>query len=164
MKTDQNIPSYKEKIEQIGTGLFTNLSESVIKLPASIISNVVADDYGYVWFIASKSYEQREEFEGEFPGRLNLFRKQVNFFMELEGEARIVSDPEEIFMIRSFAEPLVRAVRLNTVLVKMKILKVSYHEGKAEKRIPFAFKAMNRFSSLLGNIYGYRRGLFPSSR
>ena len=54
MDANHQISFLQERIEEIGSAIFYNESEAVLKLPTSIVSTVKVDDYGFVWFFVQK--------------------------------------------------------------------------------------------------------------
>ena len=96
MQANQQLCFLKEKIQEIRSALFFNLSEAVLKLPTSIVETLKVDDFGFVWFYIQKPKQDLREFDKEFPVRMDYFRKGKNCFLQVEGKAWMVSDPEEI--------------------------------------------------------------------
>ena len=68
MATNQQLNFLQEKIQEIGSAIFFNLSDSVLKLPTSIVTTLKVDDYGYVWFFIQKPRQSLKEFEGALRG------------------------------------------------------------------------------------------------
>jgi hypothetical protein len=54
-----------ERIINLGARFF-NLSESVLRLPTSIVRIIHVDEYGYIWFFMQKPQQQLNEFEKSF--------------------------------------------------------------------------------------------------
>ncbi|ANE50660.1 hypothetical protein [Flavisolibacter tropicus] len=76
----QQLTFLQEKIEQIGSAIFFNQSESVLKLPTSLVSNIKVDDFGYMWFFVQKPKQNLQEFDNEFPVRMDFFKKGLITF------------------------------------------------------------------------------------
>src|SRR5687767_5834589 len=96
MQPNQQLSFLQERIKEIGSAIFFNLSDSVLKLPTSIVNTLKVDEYGFVWFYIQKPKQDLREFDKEFPVRMDFFRKGANFFLQVVGKAWIVSDPEEM--------------------------------------------------------------------
>ncbi len=96
MATNQQLNFLQEKIREIGSAICFNLSNSVLKLPTSIVTTLQVDDYGFVWFFIQKPKQLLTEFESEFPVRLDFFKKGKSHFLQVAGKARVVNDPEEM--------------------------------------------------------------------
>src|SRR3954471_23309159 len=131
MATNQQLNFLQEKIQEIGSALFFNLSESVLKLPTSIVSTLKVDDYGFVWFFVQKPMQNLKEFESEFPVRLDFFRKGSGCFLQVNGKGWVVSDPEEMNSFVSLPEDAKRVALNEMVLVKVKILRAEYYETRS---------------------------------
>ena len=169
MQANQQLCFLKEKIQEIGTAIFFNLSESVLKLPTSIVETIRVDDFGFVWFYIQKPRQDLREFDKEFPVRMDFFKKGKNYFVQVEGKAWMVNDPEEIntlFSLDTISDEE-RKKMSNMVLVKVKMQKAEYHETGANVR------AANNswWQNTVSNIYtwfrsangGYRGEVFHSA-
>ena len=145
MATNQQLNFLQEKIRQIGSAIFFNLSDSVLKLPTSIVSTLRVDDYGFVWFFIQKPKQNLKEFETEFPVRLDFFKKGTRYFLQVTGKGWVVSDPEEMNMLESFTDDAKRMAMGEMVLVKVKIQKADYYESKSSERHSWWQNAVNAF-------------------
>jgi general stress protein 26 len=133
MATNQQLNFLQEKIQEIGSAIFFNLSDSVLKLPTSIVTTLKVDDYGYVWFFIQKPRQSLKEFEREFPVRLDFFRKGKSCFLQVNGKAWMVNDPEEMNAFVSIPETGESLPASEMVLVKVKIMKAEYYETKSTR-------------------------------
>src|SRR5689334_13472249 len=133
MATNQQLNFLQEKIQEIGSAIFFNLSDSVLKLPTSIVTTLKVDDYGYVWFFIQKPRQSLKEFEKEFPVRLDFFRKGKSCFLQVNGKAWMVNDPEEMNAYVSIPETGETFPVSEMVLVKVKIMKAEYYETKSTR-------------------------------
>ena len=127
MQTNQQLYFLKEKIQDLGSAIFFNLSESVLKLPTSIVEIVKVDDYGFVWFYVQKPKQDLREFDKEFPVRMDFYRKGKSYFLQVEGKAWVVNDPEEINSLEYLTIEEKKKMD-EMVLVKVKMHKAEYHE------------------------------------
>jgi hypothetical protein len=128
--TNQQLSFLQEKIREIGSALFFNLSESVLKLPTSIVSTLKVDDYGFVWFFVQRPRQSLKEFESEFPVRLDFFRKGSGCFLQVNGKGWVVTDPEEMNSFVTLPEDAKKLAMDEMVLVKVKIMKAEYFETR----------------------------------
>lgn len=128
MQPNQQLCFLKDKIQEIGSAIFFNLSESVLKLPTSIVETTKVDEFGFVWFYIQKPKQHLREFDKEFPVRMEFFKKGINFFLQVEGRAWMINDPEEMNTIRTFFNEEKLKGTENMVLVKVKMIKAEYHE------------------------------------
>ena len=128
--SNQQLSFLQEKIREIGSALFFNLSESVLKLPTSIVSTLKVDDYGFVWFFVQKPMQNLKEFDTEFPVRLDFFRKGSGCFLQVNGKGWVVIDPEEMNSFVTLPEDAKKLAMNEMVLVKVKIMRAEYFETK----------------------------------
>src|SRR5438270_1267381 len=134
MATNQQLNFLQEKIQEIGSAIFFNLSDSVLKLPTSIVSTLKVDEYGYVWFFIQKPKQNLKEFETEFPVRLDFFRKGKSYFLQVSGKGWVVTDPEEVNSFVSLPEEARQLAVNELVLVKVKIMKAEYYETRTTRQ------------------------------
>lgn len=152
MQANQQLNFLKEKIQEIGSAIFFNQSESVLKLPTSIVETVKVDEFGLVWFYVQKPKQDLREFDKEFPVRLDFFRKGKNYFLQVEGKAWMVNDPEEINTLDILSAEEKTKMK-DMVLVKVKIHKAEYHETGAINRTAKSSWWQNAVS----NVYAWFR-------
>src|SRR5438309_8116387 len=126
MATNQQLNFLQEKIQEIGSAIFFNLSDSVLKLPTSIVTTLNVDDYGFVWFFMQRPKQDLKEFETEFPVRLDFFRKGISYFLQVTGKGYVVTDPEEVTFCMAVPEEMKELVIKDMVLVKVKIMKAEF--------------------------------------
>lgn len=143
----QQLAFLQEKIEHIGSAIFFNQSESVLKLPTSLVSNIKVDDFGYLWFFVTKPKQNLQEFDNEFPVRMDFFKKGVDFFLQVNGKGWVVVDPEEqSTFLELFGE--VDASQLeDMVLVKVKMLKAEYYETQMRTKHSWWYSAVNSMTA-----------------
>lgn len=168
MATNQNsqqLSFLRDKIQEIGSAIFFNLSDSVLKLPTSIVSTLQVDEYGYVWFFVQKPKQTLKEFEMEFPVRLDFFKKGSSYFLQVMGKGWVVTDPEELNAYVTLPEDLKNIANGQMLLVKVKIMKAEYYETGAKRAKQSWWQStLNVFSNLLGsNQYRPNNTYFPAS-
>jgi len=161
--TNQQLNFLQEKIKEIGSAIFFNLSDSVLKLPTSIVTTLKVDDYGYVWFFIQKPKQNLKEFEREFPVRLDFFRKGTSCFLQVNGKGWVVSDPEEMNSFVLLPEDPKQIAVTEMVLVKVKIMKAEYYETKTT-RSSWWQSAVSTFTTWFRNPNHYRSDIYyPAS-
>jgi len=133
MATNQQLNFLQEKIQEIGSAIFFNLSDSVLKFPTSIVTTLKVDDYGYVWFFIQRPRQDLKEFETEFPVRLDFFRKGKSCFLQVNGKGWVVNDPEAMNAFVALPEEARTTAAHEMVLVKVKIMKAEYYETKTTR-------------------------------
>ena len=162
MATNQQLNFLQEKIQEIGSAIFFNLSDSILKLPTSIVTSLKVDDYGYVWFFIQKPKQSLKEFETEFPVRLDFFKKGKAYFLQVTGKGRVVNDPEEV---NFFAQPeeAKQLASNEMVLVKVKMMKAEYYETKTTPNSWWQ-NAVSTFSTWFRNSNHFRPDIYyPAS-
>lgn len=147
MATNQQLNFLQEKIQEIGSAIFFNLSDSVLRFPTSIVSTLKVDDYGFVWFLIQKPIQNLTEFEMEFPVRLDFFRKGKNYFLQVSGKAWVVNDPEEINTLEILPAEAMQPAMNEMVLVKVKIMKADYYETKTSTNTTWWQNAVNTITT-----------------
>jgi hypothetical protein len=156
MQVNQQFNFVQQKIEEIGTAIFFNLSDSVLKFPTTIVSTLKVDDFGFVWLLVQKPKQSLREFEEGFPVRLDFYKKGKNYFLQVSGKAWVVTDPEEINALSLFQEDITQKMNAEMVLVKVKMLKADYHETQTSTRNSWWQNTMSVFTTLFKNSNNYQ--------
>lgn len=131
MTTNQQLQFLQGKIKEINSAIFFNLSDSVLKFPTTIVSTLKVDDYGYVWFFVKKPKQNLNEFESEFPVRLDYFKKGSPAFLQIMGKAWVITDPEELNSFIALTEEVKGQDVQDSVLVKVKMMKADFQETQS---------------------------------
>ncbi|MGE5520622.1 MAG: pyridoxamine 5'-phosphate oxidase family protein [Candidatus Dadabacteria bacterium] len=165
MVSTEQISFLQNKIKEIGSAIFYNESEAVLKLPSTIVSTLMVDDFGYVWFFVHKPKQHLREFEQDFPVRMDFFKKGTNCFLQVEGRGCVVTDPEEVNTLLSLTEELQQVNQMDMVLVKVKIQKAEYYETKTAHNNSWWQTAVNTVSTWFRNTNQYKPNstYFPAS-
>ena len=117
----------RQKIQELKNALFFSENNAVLRMPTTIISVVKVDELGQLWFFVPRPTQALQEFDREFPVRLEFFRKGKGFFLHIKGKAYIVDDPEEVNSL--LFEELKEQLSSNMVLIKVKMGKADYFES-----------------------------------
>jgi len=164
MATNQQLNFLQEKIRDIGSALFFNLSESVLKLPTSIVTTLKVDDYGFVWFFVQKPMQNLKEFEKEFPVRLDFFRKGSGCFLQVNGKGWVITDPEEVNSFVTLPDDAKRLALNEMVLVKVKIMRADYYETQTAHHQSWWHNAVNTVTAWFRNSNNLRPDVYyPAS-
>jgi len=141
--THTHLGFVREKINEIGSALFFSQNNSVLRLPATVVKALEVDEVGQVWFFLHRPTQSLQEFDREFPARLDFYRKGMQYFLQVAGRASIVTDPEEINQLEGLGLPEETCLkaREEMILVRLKILKADYFSTVSDKRT-FSWKAM----------------------
>jgi general stress protein 26 len=119
----------QEKIRDLKNALFFSQHTSLLRIATTIVSILKVDELGQMWFFVARPQQVLNEFDREFPVRLEFFRKGREFFLHISGKAFIVTDPEEI---NSLVHDDIREQTAgNLVLIKVRMLKADYFESTA---------------------------------
>ncbi|HET7898864.1 MAG TPA: hypothetical protein VFL47_14365 [Flavisolibacter sp.] len=131
MDANYQLNFLQQRIEEIGSAIFYNLSDAVLKLPTTIVTTLKVDDYGYVWFFVQKPKQQLAEFEKEFPVQLDFYRKGAGCFLQVTGRGYMVNDPEEVNSLVVLPEDVKKLANDSAALVKVRIQKADYYETRS---------------------------------
>ena len=150
MKTNKNFQFILNKITDINVALFTCQTSSVLRIPTTIINTYSVDDNGNILFFTPRPKQLLSQFEKEFPVDLNYFRKDLCYYMNIHGYARIINDPEELYAHDLSREQMEQALNKD-ILVKVKILKAHYYEKDWTRKNVFN-QAKSFIYSLLARV------------
>lgn len=131
MDANHQLSFIQKRIEEIRSAICYNLSESVLKLPTSIVTTLKVDEYGFVWFFVQKPVQHLSEFDHEFPVKLDYYRKGTGYFLQVTGKGFVVTDPEEMNAFVDLPEDVKKQTEENMLLVKVKILKADYYQTRS---------------------------------
>jgi hypothetical protein len=164
MDANHQLSFLQNRIEEIGSAIFYNLSEAVRKLPTSVVTTLKVDDYGFVWFFIQKPKQQLAEFEKEFPVKLDYYRKGTGCFLQIVGKGYMVSDPEEVNSLVVLPEDVRKMANESIALVKVKIQKADYYETRSMSKANWWQSAWHMLSTWFGHSsYRQENTYFPAS-
>ena len=78
-----------EKAVALQTGIFTDFSNSIQKFPTCIVKILSTDNEGYFWFVLPRPFIDIGGIKNKFFAQLDLFNKNHNFYLKLNGIASI---------------------------------------------------------------------------
>ncbi|HSB92052.1 MAG TPA: pyridoxamine 5'-phosphate oxidase family protein [Flavitalea sp.] len=157
MLPDSTIHFLQEKIEDLRSALFFSYSNAVLKMPTTIVTTLKVDDSGQIWFFISRPAQFLQEFDKEFPARLDFFKKGKSFYLKINGKARIVDDPEEVNSLVSLPDDIRTQAMYQMVLVKLKIQHAEYFEREASHNMNWIQAIRSNLKKWLFNVEpGYR--------
>ena len=125
MTTQNQIGFITGKIQQLQTAILECHSNSLLKLPRSVVQTLYVDEVGCVWVAVSKPKQYLSEFDQSFHVALNYYRKGSPFFLNTYGLARVVADPEDINHLPAV---LKKELDKENLLICIRILEASYYE------------------------------------
>ena len=85
----------QSKINELQSALFFNESNSIVKLPTHVVSDVELDSEGQIWFVIPKPPMHIEAYDKETAAKLDFFKKGKDFFVKVRGTAFLQTDLEE---------------------------------------------------------------------
>ena len=127
--TDLPFKFLQEKIQELETALFFTLSNAVLKMPTHIVKVVQADESGQIWIVIPRPSQFLEEFESEFPVKLDFFKKGKQFFLKLEGTAFIETNTDEMINFMEKDREIKEIINSKlSVIIRVKIQNADYFE------------------------------------
>lgn len=151
MFSETHLCFLQEKILDLRSALFFSLSNSVLKMPTTIVTALKVDEGGQVWFFVNRPNQYIQEFDKEFPARLEFFRKGKNFHLKIMGKACIVNDPEELNRLVDVSEDIKRKAMNELVLVKVKIQNAEYMENTPPETTGWFHSVRSQVNRWLGH-------------
>ena len=115
------------KIEDLHTAVLHNCSNGVLNIPSAIVNTLHVDNTGCIWFTIFRPKQYVSEFDRRFPVVLNYYQKGRPFYLNIQGMARMVIDPEEI---NSLPAEVGTQMSDDKILICVKITSATYHERK----------------------------------
>jgi general stress protein 26 len=128
MLSDIQLRFLRERIQEIGSALFSNNSNSPFKIPGSIVSALKVDDRGNIWFFLHKPNVFIAEADKEFPAKLDFYRKGKPFFLQVNGKALVITEEEAIHELIDMAPEVKDQVLSQVILVKVQVTHAEYFE------------------------------------
>lgn len=145
MKTQNQLGFVTDKIQQLQTAILECHSNSVLKIPRSVVQTLFVDEIGCVWIGIDKPKQYINEFDQSFHVALNYYKKGIPFFLNTFGLARVVADPEDI----SGLNPVLKEQYNNGKLILcIRIMEVNYYEKQPQVVQSFLQKCHQSISSL----------------
>jgi hypothetical protein len=113
----------KSKIMELQSALLFTESNSIVKLPTHVISDVELDSEGNIWFVIPKPAMHIEAYEKEIPAKLDFFKKGKDFFVKVRGIAFLQTDLVEANANEALsAEMRQRMQDAEVIVVKVQVL------------------------------------------
>jgi Pyridoxamine 5'-phosphate oxidase like len=162
MLSQTPLPFLQEKISDLRSALFFSLSDAVLKMPTTIVTALRVDEVGQVWFFINRPMQNLQEFDREFPARLEFFKKGKSFYLKILGKACIVNDPEEVNGLVSVPEEVKSKAMSQLVLVKVKIQSAEYRDNTSPATIGWLHAIRAQLNKWFGVQPGYRYSLQPA--
>ena len=156
MLSETHLPFLQEKISDLRSALFFSLSNAVLKMPTTIVTALKVDEVGQIWFFVNRPIQNIQEFDKEFPARLEFFKKGKNFHLKIIGKACIVNDPEEVNGLVDVPDEVKSKAMSQLVLVKVKMQSAEYMENTPPETSGWLHAIRTQFNKWFGYQTGYR--------
>ena len=136
MQNDNNLLFIREKIYKLRTAVMYASSNAVVKLTNDVVTALEVDEEGHLWYVTNRPLQKVEQCEQHFQARLFFYKKGVDYFVEVSGNATIVD--KNYLPGQSHDD--------KKVLVKMNMVNIEYTE-------PNARKPKSKIETLVENCY-----------
>ena len=130
MLSQSDLQFLREKIQDLKHAIFFSQNTSLLRMATTIVTLSKMDELGQMWFFVPRPQQALQEFDREFPVRLEFFKKGRQFFLHVSGKAFIVTDPEEINGL--VHDDIREQAADHRVLIKVRMLKADYFESTGE--------------------------------
>ncbi len=138
-KTDHNLAFIKNKIADIGVGIFRSESDNLIQLPHNLVSPLDIDDEGHIWFYTSCKNFADQNIAQKFYAYLDFNKKDYSERLTVNGPAELVTKDNSAHC----------AERNNTkVLVRMKLMSAEYHTSPVNQQVDVLSTIKSMFQNL----------------
>jgi hypothetical protein len=128
MINDTYLDFIRDRINEIRSAIFFNLSNAAFKLPTTIISVLKADKHGHIWFLLPFPEVRLEEEDKIFPARLDFYRKGKAFSLKVSGSANVILSEEFEEFQEEFPYFKNEMSYNRLMLIKLKVGFVEYSE------------------------------------
>jgi hypothetical protein len=135
-----------QKIADVKLGRFYSENDTILKIPNAIINTYQVDEAGYVLFFIPRAHLLQQEYDSSFYTKIVFLRKGINFYVNAEGFARLINDPEELYNYNLSYPEITKALTTH-ILVKVKIVKADYFE-----KIPVTETVLNKVKASIYSI------------
>ena len=126
----QQLDFLRDRIHEIRSALFANTSNEAFKLPTCIISALNIDNEGQICFFIHRPDLYMEEYDMEFPAKLDFYRKGKPFFLKISGQAQIIADKDEMLNYIGLPGNVDLPSLSKLLLVKVKVEHAEYFEAR----------------------------------
>ncbi len=130
MLSDIQVGFLRDRIGEIGSALFYNTGNAAFKLPTSIVNVWRVDAEGNIWFFFHNPDLFIDETDKEFPARLDFYRKGKPFYLQVSGQALIITDEQEINELATTIPDLNAHSFDNMILIKVRVEHASCFEQR----------------------------------
>ncbi len=154
-----------DQIKKIGTAIFFDESDSILRFPNSVVHVLSTSKNGDVWFAISKPYTDASGLEKLFPVRLQFYNKDCDYYLTGDGIASVVADVNEMpdeqarYIFQTDKERMILCVSIKQMEYFTRRKKEQTVSGIVLSKIIPSF-----YTHLYKNITNRNWSLFPSFR
>ncbi|HEY8398458.1 MAG TPA: hypothetical protein VIK80_10980 [Flavihumibacter sp.] len=106
-------------------GLFMNFSNQEFKLPNGIARMIDTDNKGNCWLLFHSNRQDASVYEKEFPAKIRLYEKGKEYYVEANGKATILTQPEEWASCPQISYGMAKALQFHGLVVCLRMNKVT---------------------------------------
>jgi hypothetical protein len=130
MLNDIQVGFLRDRIQEIGSALFSNTGNTAFKLPTSIINVLRVDAAGNIWFFLHSPEWFMDETDKEFPAKLDFYRKGKPFYLQVSGQALIITEEQQINELTATIPELTTHSFNDVMLIKVRVEHASCFEHR----------------------------------
>lgn len=161
MSTNNNFQFVQSKILDTGIAIFECHTNSLLRVPNTIINTLAADAEGNIWFYIARPQQLISEFEKEFPVSVLYYKKGKNYKLQVIGTACMVIDFDTIGSEVKLSADEIASAMCSQLLIRVKIHRAEYYDLASDRpNIVSRFKASVMNLVHRGNPWG-RQFVFP---
>lgn len=154
MLTETQIRFIQEKIQDLRSALFYSVSDALLKMPTTIITALNVDNAGQVWFLINRPSQYLDDFDQEFPVRLDFFKKGKDFFLKLNGKAAVIQDLTGLDNLEFMPPDMKETAVSRMLLVKVRVQHVDYIRPGQSSGLNLLGPITGFFKSFTGRFKG----------
>ncbi|WP_207491965.1 hypothetical protein [Aridibaculum aurantiacum] len=156
MSANKNLQFIASKILDTEVALFHCLTNSILRVPNTVIKTLKVDDEGHIYFFVARPQQLISEFDQEFPVSLNYFKKGKSYTLQIFGTARMLTNAEEITEEIKLSSEEVSNALCTQLLIKVKIRQVEFCDLAARRQ--------NMFQRLKASVLTFLHWAQPMER
>lgn len=131
MNAEGNIRFMENKIDELGTALFSTPGASLWKFPVALISNAKADEEGNIWFVLRNVALVDELKNACFYVQLQFYNKDQHYYLRVEGDAKIVCQQSEV--PKRF-QRITDGLYKNEFLIKLRVCQARFYNREKKQQ------------------------------
>ncbi len=134
MHSNKTLQFIASKIMETEAAIFQCLTNSILKIPNSVVHTLQADNDGNIWFFVDRPPQCVSEFEQDFPVNLQYFKKGKPYWVQVSGTAHMLTEAYEIKEDLNLSPEELRNALSTQLLLKVTINKAELKELSHQKK------------------------------